>query len=191
MEKSVDIIVLALGFSEPQNEIKKAINMAVKRDVIIFAAAGNEGCLEKVAFPARLLDVMSIFATTARNERWELNPSPEPLTSNFAILGVDIEFPDTGIRSGTSLATAIAAGFAGSIINFSRQPVDEVSNDGWDQLDICSWKEMQKIFSRLSDQNGGYDCIRPWKILDDVPKTGERGYKRKKLRDILAKWTQE
>lgn len=190
VKKNVDIIVLALGFSETHNEIRKAINRAVKCDIIIFAAAGNEG-LEKVAFPARLVDVMSIFATTWRNERWELNPSPQPLTPNFAILGVDIDFPETGIRSGTSLATAIAAGFAGSIINFSRQLPDKASKDGWDELEICSWKEMQKIFSRLSDRNGGYDCISPWKMLDDVPRTGPRDHRRKKLRSILAKWTQE
>lgn len=58
----VDIIVMPFGFEEGKDEIDSAIDEALYKGVLVFAAASDDGnnCLQNVAWPARKPDVICV-----------------------------------------------------------------------------------------------------------------------------------
>ncbi|KAK0704348.1 peptidase S8/S53 domain-containing protein [Lasiosphaeris hirsuta] len=193
----VDIIVLALGFLRAHDGIRKAISDAVHRDILIFSAAGNDGSIRKVAFPARLPDVMCIFSTTPGNKpSREINPPARDMDANFAILGEIVKTPENGSPprrlQGTSIATAIAAGFAASLLDFSRQRVYRRKRKEYGTPDLKSREAMRAVFTELSSgyKHEGYHCVLPWQLLNQIPKDGDREVRRQELSGLLNGWLQ-
>ncbi|KAK1751492.1 alkaline protease [Echria macrotheca] len=191
--KGVDIIVMALGFHEEDRNIKAAIRSAISHNILLFAGAGNWSGHDKVAFPARLSNVMCIFATDPGNKNSrDLNPPPRLRQYNFAVLGEGVEMHRADGSpyhiGGTSVATAIAAGFAASLLDFSRQPICRGNEDS--TVDICGYDEMSKIFARLSEdyRDNNYDCIVPWHLWSLLSNARSREAKRRKLWDVLTTW---
>jgi hypothetical protein len=85
---------------------------------------------------------------------------------NFAILGEDIQLPNTKPLKGTSFSTIIAAGVAAQIIDFSMQPdIRNVigSNEILRQVD-----GMSAVFARMSARENKYHCLTPWTLLDGM-----------------------
>jgi len=74
----VNIITLASGFDSPHKGMTHAIKKASESNILIFAAASNEGNLSRIAFPARLVadrDVMCMFATDSQvKANTKINP---------------------------------------------------------------------------------------------------------------------
>jgi hypothetical protein len=186
-EKKVDIIVMPLGFSQRHEVIREAIDAIYKR-IFIFAAAANWGGLDQVAFPARMKDVLCLFSTNPSNKSSrDLNPPLNPRKAhNFAILGEGVQFPaplgsPSQVINGTSISTAIAAGLAGSLLDFSRQPIcrDCLRN-------VKGRDEISAIFEDLSKDylDGGYNCIAPWSLLRNI-RADNREKQRMEIRDHL------
>ncbi|KAK6526011.1 hypothetical protein TWF281_011052 [Arthrobotrys megalospora] len=188
-EQNVDIIVMALGFSRSHERIKKAIDAATAANILIFAAAGNWGGHDRVAFPARLDNVICMFSATPWNKNsHDINPPPYPWnTHNFAILGQEVNMHGPSqhprILKGTSVSSAIAAGLAASLLDFSRQSVcrDQLRN-------IKGKREISAIFEDLSkdSKDGEYYCIAPWNLLKRAGDAPDRKAKRIKIRDHLS-----
>ncbi|KAK3339886.1 peptidase S8/S53 domain-containing protein [Lasiosphaeria hispida] len=194
-EMEVDIIVLALGFSHAHDGIRRAISDAVHRDILIFSAAGNYGSTMKVAFPARLPDVMCIFSTTPGNKpSREINPPARDMDANFAIIGEIVKILDDGSPprrlQGTSIATAVAAGFAASLLDFSRQLVYRRKQREYGTPDLKSREAMRAVFRELSSgyKHEGYHCVLPWQLLNQIPKDGDREVRRQELCGLLNGW---
>ncbi|KXX82512.1 Alkaline protease [Madurella mycetomatis] len=189
VEKAVDIIVIASGTMKPLDNVAKAIN-TLPDHILVIAAAGNLPDCDRVVFPARMGRVMHIFATTARNKASRaLNPPPLRRGYNFAILGEAIR-PESGgwefdeRPSGTSFAAAIAAGFAGCLLHFSRLPVAE----GERALNLEGYEKMNLIFEELSRdyRDQGYDCIVPWHLLNLITGEVENEGRRRRIRNYLS-----
>ncbi|KAK5655318.1 hypothetical protein OQA88_5885 [Cercophora sp. LCS_1] len=191
-ENEVDIIVMALGFSSSDDGIKRQVLGATGDGILVFAGAGNCAGHDKVAFPANLISVMCIFATDPANKNSrELNPPPRRRAANFAILGDGVQLDgEEVILRGTSIAAAIAAGVAGSLLDFSRQPICRTGGGCGERLDIQGYDEMQNIFTKLSEdwRDGEYDCIIPWHLMRNLPDNGDREAQRRKIRDTLLDW---
>lgn len=192
--------MMALGFPNTDKEIQQAILDAVHDKILVFAAAGNHANNHKIAFPARMSEVISVFSTDAGSRASKFNPPPQERSYNFAILGegVDVDegsstamdsstetSPTAGGVYGTSVATAIAAGFAASLIDFSRQPDCRDSHQGRDFIEMRDQNNMRAILSSLSVPDKQYDCIVPWRLAETIPTDVGRAETRRRLHDLL------
>lgn len=118
---------MSFGFArETGSLIASAINKALsvrEAEVLFFAAAGNEGGnTEKVMFPARHRQVIPVYGTDAHGVYLNyLNP---PTNGDvFGTLAEDVPCCDKDSGeihvTGTSFATAILAGWAGTLLDYA------------------------------------------------------------------------
>jgi hypothetical protein len=174
-----------LGFENEDKGIRNAIYDASNKNLVILAAASNNGSIDsakRMAFPARIHGrVIAIRSATGFGRRAESSPGRSDSDDNFAILGEGIEaaWPrrlnddrPTRFVSGTSYATPLAAGVAALIMEFAIQKDKGGPNLKKDALDILmSYRGVRKMFEYMSatpDNSVNVDCriILPWNLFD-------------------------
>jgi subtilisin family serine protease len=143
------------------------------------AAAGNNGSTEKVRYPARNKHVMCIHAATAEGNMYNGNPTSKANAHNIALLGVAVKgFTPAGHpegivrRSGTSQATAVAAGVAALIIQIMRESEAEL---GWPSQKYESvWSQLKtldgmlKVFEKMAETRNEYQVVLPWLLIEGL-----------------------
>ncbi|KAH7202857.1 uncharacterized protein BKA55DRAFT_587682 [Fusarium redolens] len=176
IEQEVNIISISAGFRRGENEylsrkIEEATAGGDRPEILVFAAASNSQNIHKVAFPANMEDrVFCIFCCNGglvHSRQW--NPSALPSPRNFAMLGEDVELHSgRTLAGGTSISTALVAGLAAKLLDFSRQPQVR------DRRTLLG-RKMQKragmslIFRAIASKgNDGYQYLEPWEILPDL-----------------------
>jgi subtilisin family serine protease len=192
---------MSFGYSYPSKVISEAIKYAHDRGVLLMAAAGNSGSTEDVRYPARDRHVMCIHAATALGNMYDGNPTRKANASNFAILGVAVQ--GVGIaparqavslvrRSGTSQATAVAAGVAALIIQIMRESRAEVLKGGWSSQryesalsQLKTLDGMLRVFEKISEQRDGYDVVLPWLLVKGLHPLGSRDVARHICGEIM------
>ncbi|KAH8433753.1 uncharacterized protein LDX57_011387 [Aspergillus melleus] len=177
-ECEADIVSMSFGFADKQPNISKAIRKALdKREesIIFFAAASNFGANEREMFPAYLDSVISVRGTNANGNFEDFNPPrSEREVAVFGTLGVDV--PAAGLaadevyKSGTSVATAVAAGIAGILLAYVNSKSGIYAfDDVKKKLSTC--KGMQAMFRHLASDTLKCGClyVTPWSLagLDD------------------------
>lgn len=135
--------------------------------LLVFAAPTNEGNVGEIAYPARHHDeVFCIFSSSGAGiSSSGINPTERGGGYNFAILGEDINTLGGERKSGTSFSTAIAAGLAGRLLDFSRQA--KCKNRIQDAAMMKSKYGMTKILLAMSALDGIFRCLNPWELLPD------------------------
>ncbi|KAI0860594.1 hypothetical protein F4860DRAFT_478936 [Xylaria cubensis] len=183
----VDIIVLSSGFRTVHNNIGEAIERANMARILTFASPSNYGNLSDIYYPGRLYGlgkVICLFSTNSMvrsSTTKTFNPSPLDTAAHrtFAILGEDIALENTeSALNGTSYSTAIGAGIAARILDFSHHPQFRTRIKNID--DLKRVEGMLAVFGRMAKRtDNGYRCIAPWEICP-LP---EEGMERREARE--------
>ncbi len=196
----VDIISAAFSFKDYEYEIDNAIRRAIERGIIVVVAASGMRGIRWIR------EVIAAYSADANGNASHFNPSPRYNEENFSFLGEDVESawpvafgegPKKSL-SGSSVATAVAAGIAALFLRFSRQESHLFQPNA---LRYLSTPEgMRKVFRYLSSGRGSHGYVTPWKllskrqssariveILEDI--LGSAPFKRPKLKSITwSRW---
>lgn len=170
---------MSFGIREYDNSMKKAISKALHNQILMFAAASNDGANSGRAFPAKYPSVFCIHSTDGNGNPSAFNPTADEKDVNFSLLGEHVRshWPIgknghneiVNVMSGTSVATPIAAGIAASVLSFVRQQ-EQGLTEGSDYLgpwlkDVHSMDAVLK--SMVRQRRGvGYDYITPHLLFD-------------------------
>jgi len=138
-----------------------------------FAAASNYGANDKEMFPARHDSVISIRGTNSNGYFEDFNP---PRNQNeetvFGTLGLDVpsawlsDHDDEVYKSGTSIATAIAAGIAGTLLGYANGKSKESTFQDVNKK-LRTRQGMQVVFRALAYRTlkENYLYLAPWKLM--------------------------
>lgn len=140
---------------------------------LFLAAASNDGENRSRTFPACHADVLCIYCCDAYGKPSRLNPGMYTDDTNLRTLGQYVRAPhkgkDTQWSSGTSIATAVAAGITALVLEFSRQKGVQGQRSLDDVRDKLKTKQgMVDVFRLMQNprefqQRSLYLC--PWKLL--------------------------
>lgn len=120
-QKRVHIINISLGSDAPVKEIHDEIKAARNDGIFVICAAGNDGTLEGLDFPARYDECISVGAVTKNGNRWELSTGAGSAVGHeLDIVAVghlvrstfprNLDSSGESVRSGTSLAAPFVSG---------------------------------------------------------------------------------
>ncbi|KAJ3549806.1 hypothetical protein NM208_g304 [Fusarium decemcellulare] len=171
----VDMIVMSFGFGTRDPVLEKAIDHAISKKVLIFAAASNDGKNrpDGVAWPASKMGVFCVHSADGLGNPSPFTPSPRE-NMKIMVLGECVlsawprrllkgsNLGDHKYMSGTSCATPIAAGIAAVVLDYARRFLTE---DEW--KDLRRYDSINRMFQKLSDTNSrsGYQWIRHWVLF--------------------------
>jgi subtilisin family serine protease len=185
----VDVISMSFGCSAAVPIIEHEIQNAASKGVVMFAAASNCGGNDLISWPACHDEVIPVYASRGDGNKYDRNPSPDPKSENFSVVGTSLEgsWPSqipgartTQHRSGTSGATPIAAGIAATILQLMRaekseflqrrSPLRQDVESKYYERCITSLRTsrgMKAAFALMSPrERDGYDYVTPWSLLD-------------------------
>jgi hypothetical protein len=185
-EKKVHIISISFGFPHVIGQlepIRRSTLNANAADVLIFAAASNEGGNEPIAFPACMDEVICIGSTDGRGNMSSFTPNPthgkllcavgECIESSWppALLSDDEDLPR---KSGTSFATPIAAGVAAMVLDYMWTFKDSL---GLKSLipQLLTRRGMLTLFkTHMVEPYGSHDYLVPWRLFN-LRRSGDEG----------------
>jgi hypothetical protein len=166
-ECDAHIISMSFGFEDEHDLIDSAIERAVQKGKLIFAAASNNGGISGRSRPARNEDVICIHACDGKGNKGDMNPDPLGDATNFTTLGVAVPLKwrrKDVWKSGTSFATPIAAGFAADVLEFARHKCKLKP----EKLKIMHKRRgMQAIFREMAKKRDHYDFVHPGRLWLD------------------------
>ncbi|KAH7127826.1 peptidase S8/S53 domain-containing protein [Dactylonectria estremocensis] len=178
-EWNVDIIVMSFGFEDEQNPLSDSVNYAAQNNVLMFAAASNDGKNrpEEVAWPARDIHVICVHSAEGYGTPSTFTPSPQD-NQRIMVLGecVISAWPqhlaspkNHKLMSGTSCAAPIAAGIAAILLDYAR---GFLGNDEWKRFRRVD--PMRRMFEKMRGPGSpsGYWWIRHWKLFDERQSEG-------------------
>lgn len=164
-----------------------AMRHAYLHHKIILAAAANNGTMDSIMFPANLPTVICIHAADGAGKPSAGNPPTRP-GKDFSILGeavesawccgpmgaiTDEQAARTKRKSGTSVATPIAAGVVALILELAYQgPEEDRQPDGLfgpGFLDrLRTYNGVCALLGNMADRDRMGEClnITPWNLLN-------------------------
>lgn len=155
---------MPLGIRIQCPQLVDLVDEILNKRILIFAAASNDGANHGEPFPAKFARVFSIRATNALGTPLELNPKIEDHNKSFSVLGQAVpsfglscgraEGQDVGVytrKTGTSMATTIAAARAATALTFIAQQ-DRVQRRNLSEK-IKGFNNFLPVLKLLADDN--------------------------------------
>lgn len=162
---------MSFGFGNRNDMLYDEIKYAASKDVLIFAAASNDGKNrpDGVAWPAKETSVICVHSGDGLGNSSSFTPSPKD-NMRIMVLGecVPSAWPpklkspgDLKYMSGTSCAAPIAGGIAAVILDYSRGFLTESE---WKSLRQTG--SVRRMFEGLRDPNkADYWWIQHWALF--------------------------
>ncbi|KAF7532042.1 hypothetical protein G7054_g8323 [Neopestalotiopsis clavispora] len=165
-EWHVDMISLSFGYRKPTvpDVVWDEISRCLKDDVVVFAAASNDGGNKPHTYPGRYEGVLCIHSATGEGNASIFNPSPAEMHGDnlyFHFVGEELESywtldvphdfdppsPDLQRRrSGTSFATPVAVATAAFMVEYLHRTLE----DHYWEIKPLSPLGIKKIFLQMS-----------------------------------------
>ncbi|KAH7303432.1 hypothetical protein B0I35DRAFT_446768 [Stachybotrys elegans] len=163
----VDIIEIPFGLPSMNKDIQAALKLAQKRSTVVFAAAAGIGFNQRRCYPASSPHVIGIHAVDGRGNDCGISAAPVKNDYNFSALGVCVRSwwrDEEVFVSGSSYATAVAAGATASFLEFARFNLN-LQDHPEDQKWLCSTEGIREILRLMSTRIDGYRYIVPSKLF--------------------------
>lgn len=171
VDQGAHVISMSLGSPYPDTRIRKAIEYALSKGVIVVCAAGNEGpSLDTVGYPAKWPGVISVGAIN--EQRKVANFSSRGDRVDICAPGVNIvsDWPPTGMASlsGTSMATPHVAGVVALMLAKHLRDGGATPAKTPDQVRAHLIGNAIDLGESGKDPSYGYGLIDPAKLLTVV-----------------------
>jgi hypothetical protein len=166
------MIVMSFGFGEEHEDLYASIRYAESKDVLLFAAASNDGKNrpDGIAWPAKESRVICVHSADGLGTPSMYTPHPRD-NAKIMVLGECVNsawLPDTDwekehrLMSGTSCAAPIAAGIAALLLDYARGFLSSTEARKLRRVD-----SMRRLFEAMKDHDAhsGYWWIRPWALF--------------------------
>ncbi|MEI4832068.1 S8 family serine peptidase [Bacillus sp. FJAT-53711] len=169
VDHGADVINMSLGGPRPSTVVQEAINKAVEKNVVVVAAAGNDG-KNVYSYPASYNGVISVGATDADNRLTDFStygPSMDVVAPGAQIFSTVYtpEKPDTYAKlDGTSMASPIVAG----VVSLIKSKYPDLNSY---QVEALLKSTATDLGEKGYDIKYGYGLVNPVAALDfDVSK---------------------
>ena len=118
VDLGVNIINMSLGLYQDAPVVRQAIRYAAERDVLLVAAAGNDG-FDRMPYPAAYDEVLSVTAVDAGGRQAGFPNQSEAIDFAAPGVGVEAALGDEGttLFSGTSAAAPFVSGTLASLMS--------------------------------------------------------------------------
>jgi hypothetical protein len=181
-------------WAEITDMIRKEVEYAANRNVLMFAAASNCGINAPRAFPANIKHhIIGVHASDGNGNDGKINADALPREYNFTTLGIALKAPnlhggDWVYKSGTSFATAVAAGMAAVMWDMGDRPELMAKKT---RTRLRTHKGMELMFHLMSKRDrtrGAYDHVAPWLLWKRDSQLDEKGWRRarRKIEDAFV-----
>lgn len=177
VDHGADVINISQGGGEILSE-KMAIKYALKNDVVVVAASGNDGTKHK-RYPAAYPGVVAVGGLDDTGHVWD--DSSWGSQTTFIAPAVDIPVADPTAESGYSLAdgTSVAAAYVSAAAALVRSKYPDLSQGQVINRLVETAKPLHLPggeVPELPDEKFGYGVIRPNRALNpDVPNGPKAG----------------
>lgn len=166
-EWRVNIITMSFGWSRYHPCVEKAIDHASSRQVILCAAASNDGSNKAVAFPANYFPVICVHSATGWGRLSHFTPLPLSIGHKCAVIGEAVSSTWPGAEQekrkwGTSTSTPILAAIVALMLEFIHQKPIKTAHD----RRLQTPNGMTQILLAMSQQEQKYHVVMPWTLLD-------------------------
>ncbi|KAL6692070.1 hypothetical protein J3F84DRAFT_397291 [Trichoderma pleuroticola] len=160
----VDIISMSFGFPtcnmDDYHELEDALANAHAKRVLLFAAASNSGGKLGRAYPARDQNVIAIHSTDTYGNRSVFSPTALSHDINLATVGEAIDPRLLDAKSGTSFATAIAAGTAAFLLLYAKIHLPDKADA------LKRRRRMQALLKRVAEKEAGQKTRDGYHFID-------------------------
>ena len=145
------------------SKLQKAVASAKSHDIIIFGSRGDQGNNQERIYPADHVEVISISSITKfgkRAETTEPNASYFFQGENVRILAEPCYLEPQVFASGSSVATASAAGVAALILSCRKLGGGEARKD--------RISAVRRVFHQMTaDEGRSRKYVKPWLVFKD------------------------
>ena len=166
----MDVISISIAMPTASKTLEKAIEHAKSDNIVMIGSRGDRGGNREMVFPADLDEVISISSFTNLGKK----TGSTETSAQYFFQGENVSIPaepsyleSQKRASGSSVATALAAGIAALTLSCRRL--------GDDEKRVDRIKTVRSVFDRMTlpDQDR---YVRPWKVFKDENMDHEEGW---------------